>query len=256
MRLRIMSDVHLEFWSFTPEPVPADVIVMAGDIAEGAAGLQWAREQFPREAIVYVIGNHELYGQRLPDAIDQLSAIADGLGIHLLENRSVVIDGVRFLGATLWTDYALYAKNEEEVGRYMFLARRAMNDYRYIRFGPKRKKRRDRVLPGQLLDLHRASRTWLTEQLAIAFAGKTVVVTHHAPYRLSVPPQFDRDPLTACYVSHLPDLVRPPVALWIHGHIHDSLDYEVDGTRVLANPRGYKPPDENPAFEPNRVVEI
>lgn len=102
--------------------------------------LPWAREHFPREPIIYVIGNHELYGQRLPDAIEELSATAESLGIHLLENRSVVIDGVRFLGAALWSDYAIYAKNEEEAGRFMFVARRRMNDYRYIRFGPKRKK--------------------------------------------------------------------------------------------------------------------
>lgn len=104
--------------------------------------------------------------------------------------------------------------------------------------------------------MHRASRAWLTEQLATPFAGKTVVVTHHAPHRLSVPPQYDGDPLTPCYASHLPELVRPPVDLWIHGHIHDSMDYDIEGTRVLVNPRGYKPPDENPAFEPSLVVEI
>lgn len=256
MRLRVMSDLHLEFWPFAPEPAAADIIVLAGDIAEGTAGLEWAREQFPRDPIIYVIGNHELYGQRLPEAIDAFADKAASLGVVLLEKRVVVLDGVRFVGTSLWTDYAIYARNEEEVGRYMFAARRSMNDYRHIRFGPKRKKGRDRVLPGHLLEMHQASCAWLAKVLAEPFSGKTVVITHHAPHRLSVPPRYANDWLTPCYASHLPQLVRAPVDLWIHGHIHESIDYQVEGARVLCNPRGYKPPHENPAFEPDLVVEV
>jgi Icc-related predicted phosphoesterase len=82
------------------------------------------------------------------------------------------------------------------------------------------------------------------------------VITHHAPHRLSVPAQFDGEPLTPCYVSHIPELVRPPADLWIHGHIHNSMDYAIGGTRVLCNPRGYQPPHDNPAFNEELTVEI
>lgn len=256
MNIRVLSDLHLEFWPFEPEHLDVDAIVLAGDIAAGVNGLYWAREAFPRQELIYVAGNHEFYGGRLPDAISDLSMRAGELGIHFLEQRSLVLGDVRFLGATLWTDYAIYAANDEHAGRFMFAAKRGMNDYRHIRFGPKRKKGRDRVLPGHLLELHQAARGWLTAQLATPFAGRTVVITHHAPHRLSVPAYYENDEHTPCYVSHIPELVRSPVDLWIHGHIHESLDYTVDGTRVLTNPRGYKPPDENPVFDPNLVVEI
>jgi hypothetical protein len=44
-----------------------------------------------------------------------------------------------------------------------------------------------------------------------------------------------------CFASDLDHLVRAPVALWVHGHTHESLDYTVNGTRVFCNPRGYLP---------------
>jgi len=256
MRIRVMSDLHLEFWPFEPKRMDADAVVLAGDIAEGVNGLYWAREAFPDHELIYVAGNHEFYGNRLPDAISELSMRAQSLGIHFLEQGSTVLGGVRFLGTTLWTDYAIYAANDEHAGRFMFAAKRGMNDYRHIRFGPKRRKGRDRVLPGHLLEMHQASRAWLAAQLATPFAGHTVVVTHHAPHLLSVPLQYANDEYTPCHASHIPELVRAPVDVWIHGHMHESIDYTVEGTRVICNPRGYKPPDENPAFEPNLVVEM
>lgn len=255
MKLRVFSDIHLEFAPFSPPAIDADAIVLAGDIGEGLKGLDWARQQFPKHEILFVAGNHEFYGARLPDAPSELARRAESLGIHFLENRSTVISDVRFLGATLWTDYAIYARNEEEAGRVMFVARRGMNDYRHIRFGPKRKKGRDRILPGQLLEMHRESRAWLAAQLATPFAGRTVVITHHAPHRLSVPAQFDGDPFTPCYASHIPELVRPPADLWIHTHC--SCDYEpVEGTRVVCNPRGYGPSDLNEEFNQDLVVQV
>jgi hypothetical protein len=53
------------------------------------------------------------------------------------------------------------------------------------------------------------------------------------------------------------------IPLWFHGHMHDSVDYNVGGTRVLANPRGYmirgmdgKRYTENEYFDPEKVVPI
>ena len=64
MRIRIFSDLHLEFFAFEPVDVPADVVVLAGDIQNGHYGLGWARKTFPDTAIVYVMGNHEFSAPR------------------------------------------------------------------------------------------------------------------------------------------------------------------------------------------------
>ena len=69
MKLRVYSDIHLEFAPFSPPSLEADAIELAGDIGKGLSGLEWAQKQFPSSEIVHVAGNHEFYRARLPDAI-------------------------------------------------------------------------------------------------------------------------------------------------------------------------------------------
>jgi Icc-related predicted phosphoesterase len=81
-------------------------------------------------------------------------------------------------------------------------------------------------------------------------------VTHHLPHRLSIHRKYEEDGLNPAFTSDLDRLVRPPVALWIHGHTHESFNYEVNGTQVVCNPRGYMPIEQNAAFDPHLVVEV
>ena len=105
------------------------------------------------------------------------------------------------------------------------------------------------------------SKEWLTEQLNYRFAGPTVVITHHGPHWESVHPKYRTGTslLTAAFVSDLAALMGKAL-LWVHGHVHDSFDYEINGTRVVANPRGY--PDrrtsafENPEFKANICQQV
>jgi hypothetical protein len=114
-----------------------------------------------------------------------------------------------------------------------------------------------RFTPEEAMQLYAASRDWLTNRLAEPFAGETVVVTHHCPSSRSVPPRFARDLLSPAFASNLEGLMGGDrVTLWIHGHTHDPFDYEVDGTRVICNPRGYAPHDLTPGFRPDLVGEI
>jgi hypothetical protein len=97
----------------------------------------------------------------------------------------------------------------------------------------------------------------LAAMLAEPFDGKTVVVTHHAPSSQSVHPRYARDLLTPAFASNLENLMDGDrAALWIHGHMHESFDYEVYGTRVICNPRGYAPNALNPDFRSDWIVEI
>ena len=99
---------------------------------------------------------------------------------------------------------------------------------------------------------------WLKDQLQEPFPGKTVVVTHHLPSARSVADRYKTDLLSACFASEL-DHLFGPMALWVHGHTHDCFDYDVGGTRVVCNPRGYTHPDaspENPHFNPALVIEV
>ncbi len=107
--------------------------------------------------------------------------------------------------------------------------------------------------PEQSIALHRASRDWLAEQLARPHDGPTLVVSHHAPSALSIPPQFVGNPLSPAFASNLDELVAQ-ADYWLHGHVHDALDYRIGRARVLANPGGY--PHERGGFRPEFVFEV
>src|SRR5215831_15400289 len=107
MRLHILSDLHLEFAPFTPPAVAADAVILAGDVSTGRNGLKWALKCFSDRPVIYVLGNHEFYGQKLQKLIAELKEMARGTNVHVLENEGCTIGEVTFLGATLWTDFAL-----------------------------------------------------------------------------------------------------------------------------------------------------
>lgn len=67
MRIRILSDIHIEFEPYRPSEVEADLVILAGDIGVGLDGIRWAQRHFPDLPVVYIAGNHEYYGHSLPD---------------------------------------------------------------------------------------------------------------------------------------------------------------------------------------------
>jgi len=253
LRLRVMSDLHLEFADFVPPPAKCDAVVLAGDIHQGSAGLLWARRVFRELPIIYVPGNHEYYGRDWDNLARDMARVAGEQDIQLLDCGATVIAGVRILGCTLWTDFDLFGIEQRTdsmaaVGRSLF-------DYRYI------ESRGRRIVPEQTRQRHLAERAWLESRLAAAADGSaraTVVVTHMVPSLKSTAERYRALPVSAGFASHLDALVAR-ADLWIHGHTHDSYDYPLEGCRVVCNPRGYQKPQrrlENQSFVPDLVVEI
>ena len=93
MRTRILSDLHIEFAPFVPLKAEADVVVLAGDIHPGRGSLGWIKKTFPEIPVVFVLGNHEFYGQAIPKLVEDLKAEAAGTNIHVLSDDSVLIGG-------------------------------------------------------------------------------------------------------------------------------------------------------------------
>lgn len=240
MRLYIASDVHLEFGEpWEPADLDYDVLVLAGDIHLGAKGFTRFRGWMGRW-MVYVAGNHEFYGQNLPATIRELhskSAEGERVGSFFLEKSSTVIDGVRFLGTTLWTDFKLFGVDRRDEA--MAYAERTMDDYRKIiaiKDGPTKVM----LAPQDTLRFHERAVEWLARELAKPHPGPTVVVTHHAPSMQSIAPKFRADLVTAAFASNLEAMIEEhQPAVWIHGHSHVACDYHIGATRVVANPRGY-----------------
>lgn len=250
MRIHVLSDLHIEIADYQPQLVECDVVVLAGDIGNHIQGMEWGRRMWPDKDILYVPGNHEFYLQERTESLRQMRAYARESGVHLLDNNQLVIWGIRFLGSTLWTDFNLFG--EESKQDAMVEGKKYLNDFHLIH-------ERDRIFtPARSTQLHKTSRAWLAEKLEEDFSGKTVVITHHLPSSRSVAERYKANMTSACFASHLDEMMGRS-ELWIHGHTHDSFDYELNGTRVICNPRGYcRNPDkpENREFDPGLVVEV
>lgn len=252
MRIRVLSDLHLELSPWEPPKVEADVTVLAGDIHSHTHALDWI-EHYIDGPVIYVPGNHEFYGAELHGIRAELQRRAGGR-VHVLDNNGIEIDGARFLGTTLWTDYALHGTGAE-MAFSMREAKHCLLDHERIRCAPLAT-----FSPSQALAQHRESVAWLAAELAKPFDGKTVVVTHHLPSMRSVAERFKASPLSAAFASNLNHLVEK-ADLWIHGHTHDNFDYRMGKCRVICNPRGYvreryeRTEVENRAFMPELVVE-
>ena len=260
MRLLVLSDLHLEFQGFTPpESSLYDVVVLAGDISIGTKSVRWAsrRSTFGGAEVIFVAGNHEFFNANRRDMLRQLREAAEGSSVHVLDRDAIVVQGVRFLGATLWTDFQLLEASGLSTFEAMAHARQAMNDFKLIR-DSEAGNRRQLFSPTKAREEHLLSRAWLSRRLTESTALPTVVVTHHAPSARSMHPQYAGSPLNPAFYSELPAEFFSTADLWIHGHSHSSADYLHGSTRVVSNPRGYflRGREENPGFKRDLVIEI
>ena len=248
MRIHILSDLHLEFAPFEPNDVEADVIVLAGDIHTGKNGINWILKAFPNRPVIYVLGNHEFYGQNLPTLTSEIKEVARGTNVHVLEQDRVEIKGVVFLGATLWSDFKLNG----DIVLAELAAATNMNDFRRIRVAPTYR----RFRPADARQLCNQSSAWLEKEMQLTNGKSLVVITHHAPSPQSIPNRYKNDPLNPAFASNFEPFIKASgAAAWIHGHIHHCSDYLVGTTRVIANPRGY-PNETNTGFNPSLTIEI
>lgn len=248
MRIHLLSDVHNEFGRpYEPQVLDADVTVLAGDIDVKGRGVPWAEKTFSG-CVLYIPGNHEFYGGNLQRTLAKMRA-AGNTRVKVLDRDEVVIDGVRFLGAIGWTDFK--ATGNQPLAAWD--ARMKMNDYKKIRH----KESFSRWTPEASRDEALNTFYWLREKLAEPFAGKTVVITHHAPSPLSIEGHPDAGShLDASYVNRWEDaFFGEGLDLWLHGHTHHPVDYTVMGTRVVSNPRGY-PFQALPGFNPELILVI
>lgn len=259
MRMLILSDLHIEVWRDHLPTIDAsvskpDVVILAGDIHTRSRAPDWAAKAFPDHPVLYVAGNHEFYGESIEGAGAAIRHKCKlNANIHYMDCDEYVIQGVRFLGVTLWTDFSLLGKNRTSSA--MSEAQRSLNDYQRIKVAATGYQK---LHPQDTAGLHVRQKKWLEEKLAEPFPGPTVVVTHMAPSVKSISREYADELISSAFASNLDSLVGK-ADFWIHGHTHSSFDYHLGACRVIANPLGYmlrcgSPENEN--FNPNFFVDL
>lgn len=261
MKVALISDVHLEFGDcFFENTENAEVLILGGDILiaqelhdfiepindlekkllGGRAiavnlfrnFLQSCSDQFKH--VIYIAGNHEFYHGKYPAGMDYLrEELARYPNVRFLENETIDIDKVSFIGCTLWTDMNKGDPTTIEVIRH------GLNDYRKIR-------RNDlgyrRLMPEDTIQFHKQSLDYISNTILKEPNKKYVVVGHHSPSKQSIKPKYEKDfHMNGGYSSDLTEFINrfPQIAVWTHGHTHDAYDYVIGSTRILCNPRGY-----------------
>lgn len=138
MRIALYSDLHLEMLSdsWQPPALNVDVVILAGDIGSHTQGIEWGAKTFLHSlaapTVLYVAGNHEYYGADIHQLTHEMRATSDRVGVRFLENDTVVIGNIRFLGTTLWSNFKLYG-SDAWTARSIAAATDSISDYRLIR---------------------------------------------------------------------------------------------------------------------------
>lgn len=249
MKIAYGSDLHLEFDIPKPDLEPvrmADVLVLGGDICKGrneATGrphiMEYAEEcsKVLSISVLVICGNHELYRQEITGFLDDCRKCAEmSEKVHFLENEMLVLGGTRFLGCTLWSDFAMVENSVQA----MELAREVIYDYRRIKVAETGGEERY-ILPEDMRRWNAESRAFLADRLAVEFDGKTVVITHFPPIPMSAP-EFSESPLTPYFNNNwAADIAGGTLSpdIWISGHTHHMEELTLGRTRIRSSQGGY-----------------
>lgn len=260
MKINLVSDMHINFEDI--EMPGGDVLIMAGDIMEAGHLRQadndgrntviadryrrFINEELSKyQKVIYIAGNHEHYRNSYPDTHVRLGReLPDN--VHLLEAESLQIDDVHFFGGTFWT-----CMNKGDPITAGVLTQSMADFAGSIKFSDGIKIQTNygdsyytnKFTPAYAKSVFHETVEKLKQFVEDRPNEKIVVVSHHAPSPRSVAPHYKDDfHMNGGYHSYLDEFImdHPQIKTWVHGHMHDPVDYMIGSTRILSNPRGYK----------------
>jgi predicted MPP superfamily phosphohydrolase len=247
MRLGYISDLHCEFGQrgyVIPEDL--DVLVLAGDVhttPENAQLVLKEIKEYTDAYILYVLGNHEYYGQIFPAIRKIYKRLAEELeNVSLLEKDEIIINDVRFLGTTLWSDLSAPVDN--------VAAMVSLTDFELIQTVAS-----SRLHPEDYTAEWKCCANWLGNMLRYKQWSPTVVITHHSPSSITCAEQYLHSPIKHAFHSQMDDLIlETQPELWIYGHDHVSAQKEIGNTKLISWQAGY--PHENGPLALVQKIEI
>lgn len=260
MKVHAVSDLHCDNWEILGHAlavprlkVVGDILVINGDTSDGQLEryLETLTANYLEKGlpVLYVAGNHDHYYRHLDTSKAELERVCKNLGVINLDNTSFVREGVRFYGATTWTNFDL---NNAKPMLQMNMAKVLVADYKYIKG----------LCPEATQLLHQQTVEMLLNESRIAKekSEKLVFVSHHAPLHECIPEKFASNPVSGAYASDMAQALTEAGVAWaIYGHLHGNVkrpSSKVAGLQLYTNARGCLRGDsldwaipENPGFD-------
>ena len=241
---------------------------------------------FKFESIIILAGNHEYYSN-VKDArsVGAINRYLRDIHIRfpkvkLLENKAISINGVRIVGATLWSHVPSHQSVEfalENCQDPSETVEAQMDDYNLIYVseqdssatadsfdGGGELEGGGRIRRARIADTNRwnaLSRSFIEDEARAAKEAREnlLVLTHHTPsFHGTSAPHYGTDPsgLSSAFSNNFDPLLQTgAVHTWCFGHTHYNSDQLRNGTRLATNQRGYdQRVDES--YRPDFVVEV
>lgn len=279
MNIAFISDVHTDFWvpakydgvqleekikEFVDEvlkPIPADILVLAGDNShynkQNKIMFEYLVSLNLYKKIFVVHGNHEMYlvsnsqekqYKTSLDKIDELKKICESIEtIEFLDGNIIEVDGIKIGGTAMWYDGSygvdVFGKTKDQM---LSLWKNCMNDANLIKGKDTYMTEPPRMYEYGSFKL-RTFDPWKFFETELEKMSKIldkcdIFISHIGP---SVPknlkPAYQNDATGFYYFrgEHYLHNEKAP-KLWIFGHTHDQYYFKVADTELVCNPLGYK----------------
>lgn len=233
--IKIISDTHLEYNSKKEilsnlSITKKDTVILAGDIGKPATLDYFNLIKYistNSKNVILIAGNHEYYNSNkiwsiIETTIEKVASNFDN--VYFLQNKSVILDGVKYIGTTLWSD----------VSKNILLVSKLMNDY--CRIKEKINGIKKPITPAHTLHWHNLAVDYIEKELKKEKIIPIVMVTHHLPSFKSLKGD-KKDGCFSSYATNLEYLISK-VDIWVHGHHHKSIHYKINDTLIISNPLG------------------
>lgn len=271
LNLQLISDIHLEFYKAYPlikKVNGCDTLALLGDIGyphqpNYEKFLTYVSKKFHN--VILLAGNHEYYNPhttydnvntQIINVVNRINSKIEKLGHHIyfLNNNSIILNGVRIIGTTLWSN----VPSE----RHTYIQNN-MNDYQLI-------KKKINIFKGgmstkgkvciNVLDtnmFHNNAIKFITNELIKDKKTKTIILTHHAPLTKGTidPNRYSlTDEICSAYCTDLRHFMKKPVVAWCYGHTHYPVQLKYRNVDIISNPHGYR--DNKVGYNEDFVLKI
>jgi len=257
MRIRLLSDLHLEGYGFNYKYNGEDIIILAGDIHTRNRHHEFLNTLPDHIPIIMVAGNHEYYHgcfQEVNRYLKDLEEIYPNF--FFLNNEGDTFGDLEIFGGTMFTDFLLHGDQERWFAEHD--AKRYIADFHHIEV--------EQLDPYQLNNekwqwtiqdhkdqyalFNREFDRWVKDKEG----KKRICVSHFMPSQYSISERFKNSNLNPYFTANNEQRVQL-VDFWFHGHTHDSFHYTLEETHVICNPKGYGLENES-GFNRDLIIEV